>query len=67
LLRSVGSGAVAQPAAVDEEGTAEGADGPHAATRRASSNRPAIVRRGDIHDSVSRAVGTCRRGRMAAS
>ena len=37
----------------------------HAATSSASRHRAVARRRGDIADSVSRAVGTCRRGRMA--
>ena len=39
----------------------------HAATTRASARRARDRRRGVIGDSVAKSVGTCRRGRMAAS
>jgi hypothetical protein len=68
----VGSGAVAQTAAADDpegeaDGAADGAGEPHAAAAKASASRNERTRRGDIRDSVSKSVGTCRRGRMAAS
>jgi hypothetical protein len=65
------SGAVAQTAPADEaDGLPTGVDRPvdeQPTASRASAHSSERRRRGPIGDRVSPSVGTCRRGRMAAS